>query len=87
MTPTDRGLRLGPLHVPVEEEAESIHVKFLQNPPPKKSFAECVKRFNANAPYSGLLYSVTQDVGTRVQFLPLAVLIDFVCSAGHFFRK
>ncbi|KAJ3648782.1 hypothetical protein Zmor_020558 [Zophobas morio] len=61
MVPTERGLRLGPLHLPVEEEAESIHVKFLQNPPPKRSFFECVRRFNANVPYSGLLYSVTQD--------------------------
>lgn len=62
MQPTERGLRLGPLHFPVDEEAESLHVKFLQNPPPKRTFAECVRRFNANAPYSGLLYSVNQDV-------------------------
>lgn len=62
MVPTARGLRLGPLHLPVDEEAESIHVKFLQNPPGRKSFFECVRRFNANVPYSGLLYSVTQDV-------------------------
>ncbi|KAL3285793.1 hypothetical protein HHI36_000317 [Cryptolaemus montrouzieri] len=61
MTNTERGYRLGPLHLPVEEEAESIHVKFLYNPPPKKTFTECVRRFNANTPYSGLLYSVTQD--------------------------
>lgn len=62
MTPAERGLRLGPLHFPVDEEAESLHVRFLLNPPPKRTFAECVRRFNANAPYSGLLYSVTQDV-------------------------
>ncbi|KAK9875337.1 hypothetical protein WA026_007733 [Henosepilachna vigintioctopunctata] len=61
MIPTERGFRLGSLHVPVEEEAEGIHVKFLYNPPPKKNFLECVRRFNANTPYSGLLYSVTQD--------------------------
>ncbi|XP_019866686.2 dnaJ homolog subfamily C member 13 [Aethina tumida] len=61
MVPRERGLRLGPLHLPVEEEAETLHVKFLQNPPPNKSFAECVRRFNANVPYSGLLYSVNQD--------------------------
>lgn len=64
MVPRERGLRLGPLHLPVEEEAETLHVKFLQNPPPNKSFAECVRRFNANVPYSGLLYSVNQDVST-----------------------
>ncbi|XP_044264022.1 dnaJ homolog subfamily C member 13 [Tribolium madens] len=61
MIPTERGLRLGPLHLPVEEEAESLHVKFLQNPPPRRTFFECVRRFNANVPYSGLLYSITQD--------------------------
>lgn len=68
MVHTDRGFRLGPLHLPVEEEAESIHVKFLQNPPPKHSFFECVRRFNANVPYSGLLYSVTQDVSEALWF-------------------
>lgn len=62
MINTDKGLRVGPLYLPVEEEVESIHIKFLQNPPPKKSFYECVKRFNANVPYSGLLYSITQEV-------------------------
>ncbi|KAB0803499.1 hypothetical protein PPYR_00469 [Photinus pyralis] len=61
MVPTMRGFRLGPLHLPVDEEVESSHVKFLLNPPPRHSFSECVHRFNANVPYSGLLYSVTQD--------------------------
>nr|XP_022914945.1 dnaJ homolog subfamily C member 13 [Onthophagus taurus] len=61
MAHTDKGLRVGPLYMPVEEEVESMHIKFLQNPPPRKSFYECVRRFNANVPYSGLLYSVTQD--------------------------
>lgn len=62
MTSTDKGLRVGPLYLPVEEEVESIHIKFLQNPPPKRTFYECVRRFNANVPYSGLLYSITQEV-------------------------
>lgn len=61
MVPTERGLRLGPLHLPVEEEAEINHVKFLLNQPVKHSFSMCVRRFNANVPYSGLLYSFTQD--------------------------
>ncbi|KAF5295196.1 hypothetical protein FQA39_LY13201 [Lamprigera yunnana] len=61
MVPTVRGFRLGPLHLPVDEEVESSHVKFLLNPPPRHPFSECVHRFNANVPYSGLLYSVTQD--------------------------
>ncbi|XP_017781227.1 PREDICTED: dnaJ homolog subfamily C member 13 [Nicrophorus vespilloides] len=61
MIPTERGLRFGPLSIPIEEEVETIHIKFFQNPPPKLTFTECVRRFNANAPYSGLRYSVTQD--------------------------
>lgn len=84
MVPTDRGLRLGPLNLPVEEEAESIHVKFLLNPPPRHSFSECVHRFNANVPYSGLLYSVTQEVcvtGFQV------FLIYILLFLGNIFRK
>ncbi|XP_030761294.1 dnaJ homolog subfamily C member 13-like [Sitophilus oryzae] len=61
MVPTQRGFRLGPLHIPVEEEAESLHLKFLQNPPSQYPFSLCVRRFNANVSYSGLLYSVTQE--------------------------
>jgi DnaJ family protein C protein 13 len=61
MVPTPRGKRIGPLSVPVEEEIESSHLRFIQQPPPKKSFAEIVERFNANIPYSGLLHSVTQE--------------------------
>lgn len=69
MHPIRRGYRLGPLHLPVEEETESLQVRFLQNPPPKHSFTEMVYRFNANVPYSGLLYSVTQDVSMNLYFL------------------
>lgn len=79
MVPTERGLRLGPLHLPVDEEAESIHVKFLQNPPGRKTFFECVRRFNANVPYSGLLYSVTQDVSFLYTIL--------LCHINFFFNR
>lgn len=61
MLPTDRGFRMGSLHNPVDEEAENLHVKILQNPPQKMIFGECVRRFNANVPYSGLLYRMTQE--------------------------
>ncbi|XP_068224403.1 dnaJ homolog subfamily C member 13-like [Palaemon carinicauda] len=61
MTPTPRGKRLGPLEVPVDEEVESMHVKFLQQPPPGWTFSETVDRFNANVSYSGLLHAVTGE--------------------------
>lgn len=65
MSPTERGLRLGPLHLPVDEEVESLHLKLLLNPPVTKPFFHCVKRFNANVPYSGLLYSITNEVDIK----------------------
>ncbi|XP_046397209.1 dnaJ homolog subfamily C member 13 [Ischnura elegans] len=58
---TQRGKRLGPLNLPVDEEVESMHLRFLQQPPGRRTFAEMVERFNANVPYSGLIHSVTQD--------------------------
>jgi hypothetical protein len=33
-SPIERGKRLVPLHVPVDEEIESSHLKFLITPPP-----------------------------------------------------
>ncbi|XP_012235865.1 dnaJ homolog subfamily C member 13 isoform X2 [Linepithema humile] len=61
MYPIARGKRLGPFNLPVEEEVETTHVKFLQQPPGGRTFAEILERFNANIPYSGLNYSITQD--------------------------
>lgn len=66
MRPTPRGLRLGPLHIPVEEEVESLHLKLFQSSLPQINFAVCVQRFNANISYSGLLYSVTQEVSDNI---------------------
>lgn len=66
MYPVARGKRLGPLDLPVDEEVETSHVKFLQQPPAGRTFAEILERFNANVPYSGLNYSVTQDVRPNI---------------------
>ncbi|CAH0401433.1 unnamed protein product [Chilo suppressalis] len=59
-TPTPRGRRLGPLHMPVDEETESNHLRLFQNPV-GMCRAEVIERFNANVGYSGLNYSVSQD--------------------------
>ena len=61
MSITARGKRFGPLSMPLDEEVESIHLKYLQQPPGKRSFPEIVERFNVNIPYSGLIHS-TQEV-------------------------
>ncbi|XP_052814797.1 dnaJ homolog subfamily C member 13-like isoform X2 [Mya arenaria] len=58
---TARGYRLGPFTVPVDEEVESQHLKFIMSPAEKMTFNEAVMRFNSNVSYSGLLHAVTQD--------------------------
>ncbi|KAL5005925.1 hypothetical protein ScPMuIL_017083 [Solemya velum] len=58
---TKRGLRLGPFTVPVDEEVESQHLKFVHILPAGMSFDTAVARFNSNISYSGLLHAVTQD--------------------------
>jgi DnaJ family protein C protein 13 len=61
MTPTQRGHRLGPYYVRIDEEVESQHLKFLQTPPNNWTFNDAIVRFNANCAYSGLIHSVSQD--------------------------
>ncbi|XP_055340824.1 dnaJ homolog subfamily C member 13-like [Paramacrobiotus metropolitanus] len=61
MYPTERGYRLGPFTIPVDEEVESQHLRFLQISPAGMLFSEVVQRFNSNISYSGLLHAVTQD--------------------------
>uniref|UniRef100_A0A674K734 DnaJ homolog subfamily C member 13 n=1 Tax=Terrapene triunguis TaxID=2587831 RepID=A0A674K734_9SAUR len=60
MTPTHKGQRWGLLSMPVDEEVESLHLRFLAAPP-NGNFADAVFRFNANISYSGVLHAVTQD--------------------------
>jgi DnaJ homolog subfamily C member 13 len=60
---TPRGKRAGPLSQAVDEETEANLLKYIINffQYPVKRF-EVLERFNANVPYSGLNYSVSQDV-------------------------
>lgn len=62
MQATCRGKRWGPLSQPLEQEVESLHLKFFQQRPGNRSLGEIIDRFNANIPYSGLIHSMTQDV-------------------------
>lgn len=45
MTETNLGQRMGPMYVPVEEEVESLHLRFLAQPP-NGNFGDAVFRFN-----------------------------------------
>ncbi|XP_016394510.1 dnaJ homolog subfamily C member 13 [Sinocyclocheilus rhinocerous] len=60
MAPTQRGQRWGLLSMPVDEEVESLHLRFLAAPP-NCNFADAVFRFNVNISYSGVIHAVTQD--------------------------
>lgn len=60
---SERNKRVVPLNTPVDEETEANLLRFIINfyqYPVKR--AEVLDRFNANIPYSGLNYSVSQDV-------------------------
>ena len=63
MAQTNRGHRLGPLNLPVEEEVESQYLKYIVNLPQGVKYSEAVERFNANVSYSGLNHAVSQEVG------------------------
>lgn len=60
--PTKRGYRLGPFSAVIDEEVESLHMKFVHELPPGYTINEILARFNVNVPYSGLLNAITQDV-------------------------
>ncbi|XP_077081132.1 dnaJ homolog subfamily C member 13 isoform X1 [Siphateles boraxobius] len=60
MASSRRGQRWGLISTPVDEEVESLHLRFLAAPP-NGNFADAVFRFNANISYSGVLHAVTQD--------------------------
>jgi hypothetical protein len=71
---SERCKRVVPLHTSVDEETEANLLKFIINfyqYPIKR--AEVLDRFNANIPYSGLNYSVSQDVSKQKIFC-----LDFV---------
>ena len=75
MSPTKRGLRLGPFSAVIDEEVESLHVKFIHEIPPNYGMNELLVRFNVNIPYSGLINAITQDVFINY----FAIYINFVC--------
>ncbi|KAL5969309.1 hypothetical protein TSMEX_002951 [Taenia solium] len=60
-TKSRRSLRIQPTSVPSSEEVESMHLRFLRQPPEDVTFWEVVERFNANVSYSGLVHAVSQE--------------------------
>ena len=62
MKPTKRGFRLGPFSSMIDEEVETLHLKFVYELPPGYTINQILERFNVNIPYSGLINATTQDV-------------------------
>ncbi|MFH4973596.1 hypothetical protein AB6A40_000305 [Gnathostoma spinigerum] len=57
----DRSLRLLPHGYLLDEETESQCMRHIISPPPGLKRFFLIRRFNANIPYNGLTYSMTQE--------------------------
>lgn len=81
---TPRSKRLVPLHASVDEETEAnlLRLVFHNFQYPIKRF-EILERFNANISYSGLNYSVTQEVSSPHSKLNMFVTKKLI-SVVHF---
>lgn len=71
----------------MDEEVESMHLKFLQQPPVGWTYVEAVERFNANVSYSGLLHAVTGEVKSQelvsCNVSPRSVSINLVLKSPN----
>lgn len=82
---SERNKRVVPLNNTVDEETEANLLRFIINfyqYPVKRT--EVLDRFNANIPYSGLNYSVSQDVS--VNNIPYTEFLLTTCKNFYFFR-
>lgn len=60
-------------------QIESNHLKCIKEPPPRKTFAEVLDRFNANIEYSGLIHSVSEDVSYNLYLYKINILYFKFC--------
>lgn len=71
----------------MDEEVESMHLKFLQQPPLGWTYVEALERFNANVSYSGLLHAVTGEVNSQEFVLNadlcFLVILLYVCIVRY----
>jgi DnaJ homolog subfamily C member 13 len=74
---SERSKRVVPLYTSVDEETEANLMRYIMNfyqYPVKRG--EVLDRFNANIPYSGLNYSVSQDVSFYHFIITLCIYIN-----------
>jgi DnaJ family protein C protein 13 len=76
MRPTRRGFRLGPFSANIDEEVESLHLKFVYELPPGYAISEILERFNVNIPYSGLINATSRDVIEIFFFMQFRIETD-----------
>lgn len=57
----DRALRILPPGYLLDEDSESLCMRHVISPPPGLKRYDLIRRFNANVPYNGLTYSVSQE--------------------------
>ncbi|XP_054717127.1 dnaJ homolog subfamily C member 13-like [Uloborus diversus] len=76
MQPTNRGQRIGPLFLPVDEEVETNHLRFLVQLPARWDFSRAVLQFNNNISYKGLVHASLQENKEKTIQNALMSLLD-----------
>ncbi|GIY69132.1 dnaJ homolog subfamily C member 13 [Caerostris extrusa] len=70
--PTCRGQRFGPFYLPVDEEVETNHLRFLVSLPVRWDFSRAVIQFNNNISYKGLVHATLQE--SKEKFIQPALI-------------
>ncbi|GIY06445.1 dnaJ homolog subfamily C member 13 [Caerostris darwini] len=76
MQPTCRGQRFGPFYLPVDEEVETNHLRFLVSLPVRWDFSRAVIQFNNNISYKGLVHATLQESKEKLIQPALIALLE-----------
>lgn len=66
MQATNRGQRFGPFYIPVDEEVETNHLRFLVSFPARWDFSRAILQFNVNVSYKGLIHASLQETKEKL---------------------
>lgn len=76
MQSTCRGQRFGPFYLPVDEEVEVNHLRFLVSLPVRWDFSRAVVQFNNNISYKGLIHASAQESKEKLIQPALMALLE-----------
>ncbi|GFS52720.1 dnaJ homolog subfamily C member 13 [Trichonephila inaurata madagascariensis] len=76
MQSTCRGQRFGPFYLPVDEEVEVNHLRFLVSLPVRWDFSRAVVQFNNNISYKGLMHASAQESKEKLIQPALMALLE-----------